>query len=311
MTAIISRLALLGAALSITSMAHAADVASNTPSYSGLIEAYAAYDMPKGDMPEFGDNGIDDDRKNNPIMGGFSAVNLPMSDGLSAQMDLSGRTMFVSSDEDTVESELVTSALHSTLHISGRSDMYLLGAMGGIGRVSFHDDNSSTFWFAGAEYQAYLGNATLYLQGGYLDSTQAEENTTDTLQDAYFVRGMTRFYVGDTTRLTTQVAYAAGESDTSENIEDASVLAWGVRADQQLSDSPASLFLAYSGANYRGGVSDCKSDWYDHRVMLGVSFAFGGTSMMANDRQGVALDTPDFGDWVGASEMNQGYCGVS
>lgn len=301
MTNLFVRLAVAGTALSIAASAHAADLASpSAPAYSGVIEMFGGYSMLKGDNPEYGD-----DRKNNPIMGGFSAVNLPLSGGMSVQLDLSGNAFFAADGEAEAENDMTNLSMHPAVHVSGRNDNMLFGGFGGAGRVTFHDEESSTYMFGGAELQAYLGATTLYLQGGYLGSNQAEEVESDTLVDAYFVRGVARLYASETSRLSTQVAYAAGETDTDDGMQDASVLAWGARFDQQLSDSPAAIFLAYSGVNYKGGASYCESDWYDHRAMAGVSFAFGGNTIMANDRQGVALDTPDFGNWVGAGALNQ------
>lgn len=306
-----ARLAIASSALFAASSANAADVASySAPAYSGVIEMFGGYSMLKGDNPEYGD-----DRKNNPIMGGFSAVNLPLSGGMSVQLDLSGNALFPAGGEGEAENDFTNSSLHPTVHVSGRNDGMLFGGFGGVGRVNFHNTDSSTYVFGGAELQAYLGATTLYLQGGYLDSMQAEEADDDTLNDAYFVRGVARFYVSETSRMSTQVAYASGETDTDADFEEASALAWGARFDQQLPDSPASVFLGYTGAHYKGGASYCDASWYDHRVMVGVTFAFGGDTIMANDRQGVALDTPDFGNWVGAGEMNQAMpeeddCGV-
>lgn len=306
MNKLLARLAIAGAALSIATSAQAADVAAPSgPAYSGVIEMFGGYSMYKGDFPE-----IDlDDRTNNPIMGGFSAVNLPLSSGMSVQLDMSGDALFATDEDGEVDGDVTAGSLHGTVHLSGRNDSMLFGGFGGVGSTMFQDADSSTFMFGGAELQAYLGSATLYLQGGYLDSNQTEEDADDTLQEAFFARAVARLYASETSRLSAEVAYAAGEADGDESgydPHDATVLAWGARFDQQLSDSPASVFLAYNGANYKGGCTLDDTDGYDHRVSVGLSFAFGGNSIMTNDRQGVALDTGDLGSWVGASNMNQG-----
>lgn len=309
------RAAIAGAALSCVTAAQAADLAdAASPSslmYSGVIEMFGGFSSVKGDAPEYDDEA----RRNNPMMGGFSAVNIPVSDGMSVQLDLRGATIFAhetEGEDDEADDDMLTGNLLTAMHLSGRNEDMLFGAFGGIGRVSFHDEESATYMLGGAELQAYFGSTTIYLQGGYLTSDQSEENADDTLRNAYFVRAVARLYASDTSRLSTEVAYASGETDAFPGeYVDATVLAWGVRFDQQLSDTPASAFLAYSGANYQGGCSS-NADWYDHRVMIGLSFAFGGNTIMANDRQGAALDTPDVGSWVAAGEMNQSTdgCGI-
>lgn len=311
-----TRLALAGSALSLSlafaSAVQAADIAGSAPrAPAALLEIYGGYSFLKGDLPELSEDEAEeaDERLNNPVMGAFAAVSLPFSENMALQLDVRGNTLFSSNSEDRTDSDQQTGGLHTAVHISSSNDSNLFGVLGGIGRTMFHDTNSATFWFAGAEYQGYLEALTVYMQGGYLDSVQAETETSDTLTDAFFVRGVARLYASEHSRLSAELAYASGETDVFPGeLKDATVLAWGARLDHQVSDWPANLFLAYSGANNRGGWAECKTDAYDHRVMVGFSFAFGGSSIKASDRQGVALDTPDFANWVAASEMNQGVC---
>jgi hypothetical protein len=304
MTNFLARLAIAGAALSIATTAQAADVASpSAPAYSGVIEMFGGYSMFSG-MDEF-DNSEATARENNPILGGFAAVNAPLSDGMSVQLDLLSSALFAPNNNELTEDEMFSGNSQLAVHVSGRNEEMLFGAFGGAGQAGLQGDPDAVFFFGGAEMQAYLGSATLYIQGGYLDSYQADDSDDDALDKAFFARGIARLYASETSRLSTEVAYADGKMDETE---DMAIIGWGARFDQQMSESPVSLFLAYNGNRY-DLKEDCGDVGYEHRAMVGLSFAFGGNTIMANDRQGVALDTKDLGPWVAIGEADAS-CGV-
>jgi opacity protein-like surface antigen len=313
MSKLLARLAMAGAALSIATSAQAADVANpSAPAYSAVIEMFGGYSMFK-DVAEFSDENEQDARKNNPIMGGFAAVNLPLSQGMSIQMDMLGSNLFVPDSDSRVDDEMIAGNLQTTIHLSGRNDQLLFGGFGGLGQASFQDEEAGTFMFGGAEIQAYLGSTTLYLQGGYLDSYQADSDEDDTLSEAFFARGVMRVYPSETNRLSAEVGYAVGNHeedidgrDVYQGNHEMSILGWGARFDQQISETPAKVFLAYQGSRF--DFKDKCEVGYEHRVMLGVSFAFGSDTIMANDRQGVALDTQDLGPWVAIGEADTENC---
>jgi hypothetical protein len=304
MTNFLARLAIVGAALSITTSAQAADVAApSAPAYSGVIEMFGGYSMFSG-MDEFA-NSEATARENNPILGGFAAVNVPLSDGMSVQLDLLSSALFAPNNSELTEDEMFSGNSQLAVHVNGRSEEMLFGAFGGAGQAGLQGDSDAVFFFGGAEIQAYLGSATLYLQGGYLDSYQADDDDDDALDKALFARGIARLYASETSRLSTEVAYANG---TMHEADDIAILGWGARFDQQISESPASMFLAYNGNRY-DLKEDCGDVGYEHRAMVGLSFAFGGNTIMANDRQGVALDTKDLGPWVAIGEADAS-CGA-
>ena len=304
MTNFLARLAIAGAALSIATSAQAADVAvPSAPAYSGVIEMFGGYSMFSG-MDEFA-NSEATARENNPILGGFAAVNVPLSDGMSVQLDLLSSALFAPNNDELTEDEMFSGNSQLAVHVNGRSEEMLFGAFGGAGQAGLQADDDAVFFFGGAEIQAYLGSATLYLQGGYLDSYQADDDDDDALDKALFARGIARLYASETSRLSTEVAYANGTMDETDDI---AILGWGARFDQQISESPASMFLAYNGNRYDLKEA-CGDVGYEHRAMVGLSFAFGGNTIMANDRQGVALDTKDLGPWVAIGEADAS-CGV-
>lgn len=299
MTKLLARLAIAGAALSIATSAHAAELASpSAPVYSGVIEMFGGYSMFNG-MDEF-DNSEATARENNPILGGFAAVNAPLSDGMSVQLDLLSSALFAPNDDELTEDEMFSGNSQLAMHVSGRNEDMLFGAFGGAGQAGLQGDPDASFLFGGAEIQAYLGSATLYLQGGYLDSYQADSSDDDALDQAFFARGVARLYASETSRLSAEVAYADGKMDETE---DMAILAWGARFDQQISGSPASVFLAYNGSRY-GLKENCGDVGFEHRAMGGLSFAFGSNTIMANDRQGAGLDTKDLGPWVVIGEAD-------
>ncbi len=180
------------------------------------------------------------------------------------------------------------------LHLNWRDPSRgLLGLFGGVGAETSPGDTPATFWFGGAEGQLYLGSATLYLQGGYMDSK--DSSGTDAFHDAAFVRGVGRYFLSNSTAISGEIFYAAGLQDSTNY--SMNVLTWGVKLEHALASHPVILTAAYEGGHYDNGGC-CSGDsglFTDNRFLIGAKVMFGEKDLLTNDRFGQTLDLPDFG----------------
>lgn len=91
---------------------------------------------------------------------------------------------------------------------------------------------------------------------------------------------------------------AKGETD--EDSDDAEILGWGLSIEQQLKESPLSLFAKYDG--FRVDNSDDNNCIEYHAVFVGVRWLFGEPqTLKAADRSGARLDLPAYHRWNGIS----------
>ena len=190
-------------------------------------------------------------------------------------------------------------------HLSVRDpDQGLFGAFGGMGgtHYGFTGDNLSyDFRFVGGEAQGYFGFFTLYVQGGYVDVVDATPAPPQRLDDGFFARGVARWFPDMDSRLQGEVTYAALERNGNGQgpARDLDILSWGVRYDTRLGALPfigdSNGLIGYRGTHrencfqQRGG-----EDLTDHTIMVGLTYRWGGISIMDNDRRGATLDTPNF-----------------
>ena len=265
---------------------------------TGVVEVYGDYsfvDRASGEaVGTFKNSGDLDDY---PEVGGSVRVSIPFADRFSAQIDLDGEIRVF--DEDDADNDHYLGSYAGTVHLSYRNPSdYLLGVFGGAGRLDFVDENLTDFWYGGVEAQYYLDQATLYAQVGYIGSDDVDDNGLD---DAWFVRGVGRYFLSDYSMAQAELAYFDGKQDFDG--KDMYGVSWGLRAEHQFMPVPVSLFVAYEG-NYfdnhdDAGFSD-NGKFVEHSFLVGAKYAFGATGLKANDRYGATLDTPSFGRWVAA-----------
>ncbi len=158
----------------------------------------------------------------------------------------------------------------------------------------------------GAEAQWYGEHHTLYMQAGYLDGTQVKNKAgyptsgdRDVLDDAWFVRGVGRYFPDDNTRIQGEFTYVDGEQVSEANL-DLMALSWEARFDRQVDDLWG-YYVAYHGVHVAqtGPSSDsqCCEDLTDHTILAGIRLQLGSTTLLHQDRHGVTFSMPDVGRW--------------
>ena len=128
-----------------------------------------------------------------------------------------------------------------------------LGGFVGVGNGFNANDETATAWLIGAEGQFYLTDWTLYGQLGYMDADEVDTGTPDAFRDAWFGRGVVRYFLDANVKLEGELSYASGEQDT--DADDMDVWGWGLRYERALPAMDASFFLAYQG-NYYDSSAD-------------------------------------------------------
>lgn len=211
------------------------------------------------------------------------------------------------------------------VHLSGRDPSRgLFGVFGAFGQgKGDNEDGRHNYWAVGGEAQLYTDMATFYVQAGYLDSDprqplndEGEPSQKDGLNDAFFVRGVARWFMTPNSRLQGEVAYASGKQDTrvadqdSENTPyDMDVIQWGVRYDTVVEGLPiigdTALFVGYRGTHF--DTICCNENdtgrFTEHTIMAGYTYHFGGMTLLDFDRVGATLDLPTFGRWVAGGQQ--------
>jgi hypothetical protein len=261
--------------------------------FSGTFDLFGGYTW-------FSENvGNADGLHDNPFFGGAARASVPWTSNFSTQFDLEGAAAFISDDEDDPYAGSVVGAVHASFRDPSG---WLFGGFAGGGAAWPEDEETGHLWFAGIESQLYLNNFTLYGQAGYLDSIEADGDDSDTFHNAWFVRGVARYFVGPNTMLQGEIAYAQGDQDSSSK-KDMDIIAWGAEVEHSLSAMPVSLFAAYEGAHYDNGHPGGDTGRFvEHTGLAGIKFRFGTDTLLDNDRLGATLDTPRFGRWVAAGD---------
>ncbi|MEM9471830.1 MAG: hypothetical protein AAGA00_07720 [Pseudomonadota bacterium] len=274
---------------------------------SGVVESWTGYTFYSGF--ESGDGGSED--LEDGLYSSYSGrLSLPLGDRLSAQMDAS---LEVSSDHlygtSADDEDRFEYGFQGIVHFSSRDpDTGLFGVFGGIGDGAA-DGGEYPFYVAGGEAQLYLPDFTFYVQGGYFNTTSKEsQHDDDGMQEAWFGRGVVRWFPTEDSRFQAEVSYADGIVDKSESSnaeDDGHLVEWAVRYDTLLTGLPvigdAGVFVGYRGGYFEN--EDENERYTDHTVMVGFRHAFGGNSIKETDRIGATLDAPNFGRWVASGNI--------
>lgn len=262
---------------------------------TGIVEVYGDYSFVEGASGNANNNfNGSNDLDSYPEVGGSVRLSVPFADRFSGQIDLDGEVRVF--DEDDADNDHYYGSYAGTLHVSYRNpSSYLLGVFGGAGRLDYVQEHLADFWYGGLEAQYYFDQATLYGQAGYLTSDDVHN---DGLHNAWFMRGVGRYFWSDYSMAQAEIAYVDGEQDTDD--QDMYGVSWGLRVEHQFMPVPVSLFAAYEGNYFENEDSGDDGDFTEHSFLIGAKYAFGATGLKANDRYGATLDTPGFGRWVAA-----------
>ena len=280
----------------------AADVASDDSLglvLSGQLESwtgYSFYGNESGDTEYTEDTG-------QFVSSTSGRLSIPLGTSFALQADgaveYSSNAVFGSQQDDLFQSSYLLGG-----HMSWRNPSAgFLGGFAAFGGGDHDDDDTpyADFFAVGGEAQLYLDEMTLYIQAGYLDSS----NDNDFIRNAGFARGVLRWFFTPDNRLQTELSYVAGTSDSGGDAADATVLEWSVRYDTVLPNVPilgdTNVFIGYRGSDFNKDGPD-PGGFTDHTVLLGVAHSFGAGSVKEMDRTGVTLDLPNLGRWVAAGE---------
>lgn len=251
-------------------------------------------------------NGDTNPENDDYISSGISGrLSLPLDDMLSVQMDGDLEYTTNSFDDDGSDDTFKHSFQFGT-HFSARDPSRgLIGIFGAAGLGTGDDDSDDgkkTFIAVGGEVQGYFGNKTLYLQGGYIDSADLDGDENDALHDAFFVRGVARWFLTPDSRLQAEVSYVDGDRD--DDSEGETIIEWGGRYDWVLPGLPligdTPVYVGYRGAYFENGAD--LAEYTEHTVMVGTVYHFGGSNRQEFDRTGATLNLPNFGRWVWSGE---------
>ncbi len=270
---------------------------------SGYVEKWTGYSFVSG-----AENTADPDRDGYFASGTSGRLSLPLGSNLSMQMDAGieyTENSFKPNNDDVFQHSGYVGA-----HLAYRDpNSFALGAFGSFG-TGHADETRNDFYALGGEAQIYLNDITLYVQAGYLDGEAADQagRHTDAFHDAIFARGVARWFLTPNSRLQGEFAYASGHQDTG-NAFDMDIIEWGVRYDTMIAGLPlvgdTNVFVGYRGAHFEndddlGGTDDGR--YTDHTIMVGATYAFGGSTMQEFDRVGATFDLPNFGRWVASGQ---------
>ncbi|MEM7634410.1 MAG: hypothetical protein AAF299_07610 [Pseudomonadota bacterium] len=280
---------------------------------SGEVETFSGF-MVYGS--ESGDTEYDED-DTQFVSGVLGRLSLPLGDNLSVQMD--GELEYsTTSLTDEKQDDLFQHSFLFGGHVSWRDpETALFGGFASFGSGDHDDDNDGAdrfdFYAVGAEAQFYLDDLTFYVQGGYIDgATRASvpQIDDDSLRDAFFGRGVVRWFMNEDSRVQLEFAYVDGDIDNNENpASEMTIIEWGARYDTVIPGLPilgdSNVFVGYRGAHYEKNDPTNAADdaeFVDHIIMVGFTHRFGTQSIKETDRYGATLDLPNFGRWVSAGE---------
>lgn len=224
---------------------------------------------------------------------GVARLNFNMGNGFNLQGDAFGEYAWLkNSAEDSY-----LSTLGGGLHAYMRGDTGALGLYGALADVGIEKTGGGKTHTFGVEGQWYAGDATLGAQAGFLDS---DHNDDDMIRDAFYVRGLARYYFAENTLVQAEAAYLRGEMDGDNDGID--IVSVGARLQHELDffpgdfDWPGKIYIAYRGDF---ADQDNENDHVNsHTILFGTTWTF-GHSLRDNERNGAAMDLPAFTRWQG------------
>lgn len=216
------------------------------------------------------------------IIGGDARISIPMSNGFSMQVDLSGQASpnALSNYNDTYDF-----AGHFGGHLLYRDpNQYQLGVFAGLSTSSVDGGEGWLGNTFGAEAQLYMDDFTLWGQLGVVN--QNEGGSEPIHMGA--ARGGIRYFVNDNLRLDFDANYAAGDFDGYH----ASIAGVGAGLEY-LTDwngVPVSYFARYDGTYYDFNDYSSGSELTNHTFKVGLSFKLDTGSLKNQDRNGPNTD---------------------
>jgi len=227
---------------------------------------------------------------------GVARLNFNMGNGFNLQGDAFGEYAWLNKNADGSYQSTLGGGLHA--YMSG--DTGALGVYGAIADVGIESSGGGETHTFGVEGQWYAGDAAVGAQAGFLDSSRSDDDNM--IRDAFYVRGLARYYFGENTLVQAEASYLDGEMDVDN--DGIKIVSLGARIQHELDffpgnfDWPGKVYIAYRGdfadqANENDHVNS-------HTILFGTTWTF-GHSLHDNERNGAAMDLPAFTRWQGIS----------
>jgi hypothetical protein len=239
----------------------------------------------------------DDGGQDAALIDGAARISIPFGGAFSLQLDADGEYNFT--DEGTGDEEENPQGFWlAGAHASIRNpDVGLLGIFAAAGQAyntGCCDDfgKEKVGYMVGGEGQLYLGDLTLYVQGGYANFEQdADPPEAEGFVDGWFARGVGRWFVGADTLIEGEVSYAytASYFDCCGSQDNGEFWSWGVKGKTRIS-GPVYGVLGYRGGTYYADNDDDRLT--EHIAYGGISVVFGPNSLAENNLYGATLDLP-------------------
>ncbi len=239
----------------------------------------------------------EDPNGNHLAFGGNTAISIPFGRSFALQLDAQGERY---RDFDALSP---LGALLLGGHLSWRNpDRFLIGGFAAAARPfgDQMDNNNPGFYsgwgyILGAEMQAYLRGATLYVQGGYANIRTDFDGGPEGFVNGWFLRTVGRFFVNDDVMIEGEFAFGRTPcfiDGTCAPVEDAGLIYnWGVSAKFRITDTvPLYATIGYAGALYY--ATEDPDLGREHVFRIGLSMAFGAGTLFDNDRRGATLNLP-------------------
>ena len=232
-------------------------------------------------------------------IGGAGALNVWLNPSWSMQFDAFGNVAFpqkVNGAADNVSTETV--AGHFDWRDPSRG---LLGAFVGIAGTNDYEATGQDWSvFLGPEAQVYLGNFTLYGQGGWLHQFSGTYGGPGTysyyqIDNLWFGQLTGRYFPQPNTKIEASIGYMNGPiwgPVYYGSAYDAGAVTYSAEVEHRFDNSPFSVFGRFSGftsPGYNGGTAS------EYAVMAGFRAQFGTGTLEEQDRSGATLKAPDFG----------------
>ncbi|MCB1462862.1 MAG: hypothetical protein KDJ90_10670 [Nitratireductor sp.] len=211
--------------------------------------------------------------------GASAKVNFALTPNWNLQGDLFAQNLETSDD--------IFKTTGGAMHMYWRDpNSYALGAYVSLARYSIGGGaNDLTSLLYGPEFQIYSGQYTFYGQGYFGDF---RSNDADGKVDMWGARGVVSYYFNDNLKWDNEVIYRhLGDSDDS-------VESWtgATQITYRIDGSPVSFFGRYEYAAFSGEDVSGRSQ----KVLAGIRFSLGGTTLREDERYGAAMDIGQVGN---------------
>jgi hypothetical protein len=241
----------------------------------------------------------DDGGQDAALVSGDARVSIPFGGAFSLQLDADGEYNFTdegSGDEEENPQGFWLVGAHASIRNPDTGLIGIFGAAGqGYNTGCCNDGGEEKVgYMVGGEGQVYLGDLTLYAQGGYANFEQDREGgAAEGFIDGWFARGVGRWFVGADTLIEGEVSYAYTGSyfDEGDSQDNGEFWNWGVKAKTRLGGSmPIYGVLGYRGGTYYADDDDDRLT--EHVVYGGITVLMGADNLRDNDRRAATLDMP-------------------